>query len=69
MLEGYRDGLKGEPEPGNNRSDAYWHGWRNGACDRGLRKSDPEQYAIAAEYVARSRETPARSAEPTSPHS
>lgn len=24
----------GDPEPGNNRSDAYRHGWRSGADDR-----------------------------------
>ena len=34
VLDGYRDGLSGEPEPGDNRSKAYWHGWRNGRNDR-----------------------------------
>lgn len=34
MVEGYGDGFAGEPEPGDNRSKAYWHGWRNGSNDR-----------------------------------
>jgi len=33
MLDGYRDGFDGDPEPGDNRSKSYWHGWRNGAAD------------------------------------
>ena len=33
-VEGYLDGLNGEPEPGDNRSKSYWHGWRNGHADR-----------------------------------
>ena len=55
ILEGYQSGLAGEPEPGNNRSDGVWHGWRNGACDRGLRESDPEQRLIAHEYLEEQR--------------
>ena len=34
MLEGYNDGLVGEPEPGQNRSKSYWHGYHNGRRDR-----------------------------------
>lgn len=34
MMEGYHDGRDGEPEPGNNRSDWYRHGWLNGRDDR-----------------------------------
>jgi len=30
IQEGYRDGWTGEPEPGDNRSKSYWHGWRVG---------------------------------------
>jgi hypothetical protein len=26
VVEGYFDGRKDEPEPGNNRSLSYWHG-------------------------------------------
>lgn len=67
MLAGYWDGFAGESEPGNNRSDAYWHGWRNGAADKGHRKSDPDQYAVAAEYVARGRKSAALSPKPQTP--
>lgn len=35
IVEGYHDGRAGEPEPGDNRSKAYWHGWRNGRVDGG----------------------------------
>ncbi len=42
IIEGYRGGLAGEPEPGGNRSKSYWHGWRNGHNDRN-RIADAEQ--------------------------
>ena len=45
IYEGYRDGLGGEPEPGNNRSRSYWHGWRNGHNDINSR-SDEHQIAL-----------------------
>jgi len=45
--EGYRDGIAGEPEPGDNRPLAYWHGWRNGDADR-RNTSDAAQRALAA---------------------
>ena len=58
LIEGYQDGLAGEGEPGGNRSLAYWHGWRNGAVDRGLRQIDPEQDKLAALVAARQRLAP-----------
>jgi hypothetical protein len=33
IIEGYLSGLDGDPEPGDNRSKAFWHGWRNGHMD------------------------------------
>ena len=45
ILEGYRDGRAGDDEPGDNRSKAYWHGWRNGQNDRHHR-SDAAQIAL-----------------------
>lgn len=51
MLEGYRDGRAGEPEPRGNRSRAYWHGWRNGAVDGGYREKDHAQALLAAAVV------------------
>jgi hypothetical protein len=53
LLEGYRDGRAGEPEPGNNRSRSYWHGWRNGAVDGGHRTKDEAQAVLAAAYARR----------------
>ena len=55
LLEGYYDGLAGEPEPGDNRSLAYWQGWRNGAVDKGHRKIDSEQMNLAHLVVDRNR--------------
>ena len=52
MVEGYRDGFRGEPEPGNNRSRSYWHGWRNGAVDGKHRDGDWAQYELARAVVA-----------------
>lgn len=43
MLAGYNDGFAGEPEPGNNRSLSFWHGWRNGHADR---MSCPDVYQL-----------------------
>jgi hypothetical protein len=52
IVEGYMDGFGGEPEPGNNRSRSYWHGWRNGAVDGRHREKDEAQAALAREVVA-----------------
>lgn len=52
VQEGYRDGFDGEPEPGNNRSFSYWHGWRNGALDGGHREKDEAQAELAHDYMA-----------------
>jgi hypothetical protein len=53
ILEGYRDGFAGEAEPGNNRSKSYWHGWRNGAMDKGHLKLDAAARELARQYVER----------------
>ena len=50
IVQGYLDGFAGEPEPGDNRSDGYWHGWRNGQNDR-AGKVDPEQTALARDLL------------------
>lgn len=50
VLSGYRDGLsESSLEPGNNRSRAFWHGWRNARIDRGHREKD----SAAAELARR----------------
>ncbi|OYX86410.1 MAG: hypothetical protein B7Y84_14125 [Azorhizobium sp. 32-67-21] len=56
ISEGYRDGNDGLPEPGGNRSESYWHGWRNGAVDGGYREKDEAQAEVARLWVARQRE-------------
>lgn len=52
MLDGFIDGFRGEPEPGDNRSKAYWHGWRNGRSDR-TGTVDAAQRKLAAAVVRR----------------
>jgi len=51
ILEGYLDGFHGGPEPGPDRSRAYWYGWRNGRTDAGLAKPDSAQQALAREFA------------------
>lgn len=55
ILEGYWDGRAGEPEPGNNRSRSYWHGWRNGRVDGRHDKGDQAMQALARAVVGRER--------------
>lgn len=51
VVEGYLDGLKGEPKPGNNRSLSYKHGWNNGAVDAGYQEKTPTQAVLAHDYI------------------
>ena len=51
LLEGYNDGRAGEPEPGDNRSFSYWHGWRNGSVDGGHREQDSAGRALAKDAI------------------
>lgn len=55
ITEGYRDGRDGEPEPGNNRSRSYWHGWRNGAADGRHRENDAAQRELARDCLRHAR--------------
>lgn len=55
ITEGYRDGRDGEPEPGNNRSRSYWHGWRNGAADGRHRENDDAQRELARDCLRHAR--------------
>lgn len=52
MIEGYRDGFAGDGEPGDNRSKAYWHGWRNGHNDH-TGTSDPAAIALSRDMYPR----------------
>jgi ribosome modulation factor len=54
-VAGYRAGLHGEPEPGNDKSKSYWHGWRNGMMDKGRMPIDAPARNLATEFVRRQR--------------
>jgi hypothetical protein len=47
ILEGFMDGYRGEPAPGDNRSKAYWHGYSNAMRDRASGPPDPAGIALA----------------------
>ena len=51
VIEGYFDGRAGEPEPRDNRSYSYWHGWTKGALDAGLREKTSEDAVLAAGWL------------------
>lgn len=51
VIEGYNDGRAGDPEPGDNRSYSYWHGWRNGSVDGGHREIDAAGRALAKDAI------------------
>jgi hypothetical protein len=51
IVEGYRDGAAGEPEPGGNRSYAFWHGWTKGALDGGYRETTDADILLCRDIV------------------
>lgn len=51
VIQGYWDGRDGDPEPGDNRSYSYWHGWRNGRVDGGHDKTDAHQIQLAKSMI------------------
>lgn len=55
VVDGYWSGYDGWPEPGNNHSRSYWHGWRNGAVDGHHREKDAAQARLAHLVVRASR--------------
>lgn len=56
VTEGYLSAERGDPEPGENRGRAFWHGWRNRMIDLGQIPSDAASRALAAEYVLQCRD-------------
>lgn len=54
-VEGYRAGLRGEPEPGSDKSKSHWHGWRNGMMDTRRMPYDADAAALARALVAKHR--------------
>ena len=57
MIEGYRDGLdSNSPEPGDNRSGCYIHGFRNGRDDLNRKpRARAETIRAAAEQLIKNR--------------
>lgn len=54
IVEGYISTQRGDPEPGENRGNAFWHGWRNRMIDFGELPSDDASRALARElYLKR----------------
>ena len=51
LLDGYRSGSDGDPEPGDNRSFSFWHGWRNGARDHGHIEGDEAMAELAHDVI------------------
>jgi hypothetical protein len=43
VTAGYMTGLHNKPEPGSDKSRAFWHGWRNGLVDGGYTEPDAAQ--------------------------
>ena len=54
IVEGYRDGFNGFP-CGDNRSDSYWHGWRNAMTDRGKMPKTDAQALLAHDLYGKQR--------------
>lgn len=52
MLAGYWDGLRGDPEPGANRSHSYRHGWKNGRDDRNKSPRAPTSFIREEAHAA-----------------
>ena len=57
-VAGYLAGLADEPEPRNDKSRSYWHGWRNGMMDKGRLAIDEPARNLVAEVVSKHRADP-----------
>lgn len=53
MREGYMSAERGDPEPGENRGRAFWHGWRVRMMDYGVLKIDAEHCELVSAWVKR----------------
>lgn len=49
IIEGYTTAKSGDPEPGENRGRAFWHGWRNRMIDLGTVEVGHDRHSSAAE--------------------
>lgn len=55
VVAGYLSAERGDPEPGENRGRAFWHGWRCRMMDFGEIPVDAAHADLVRAYVARSR--------------
>lgn len=46
IFEGYMSAERGDPEPGENRGRAFWHGWCNRQRDNGVLPTDAISVAL-----------------------
>jgi hypothetical protein len=53
MQEGYLSAERGDPEPGENRGRAYWHGWRCRMMDYHELPIDRGHMKLVDEWVKR----------------
>lgn len=58
IVDGYMDWRPGDPEPGENRGRAYWHGWMNRARDQGERPQTAESRQLAHDFCERGASRP-----------
>lgn len=56
LVEGYRFAERGDPEPGENRGRAYWHGWRCRMMDYGELPIDADHMKLVGAWVDRERQ-------------
>lgn len=51
-VDGYLSGLRGDDEPGSDKSKSFWHGWRNGMVDTKRMKPDWAMDMLLREGIA-----------------
>jgi hypothetical protein len=51
IVQGYLSAERGDPEPGENRGRAFWHGWCNRMRDIGELPMDDASWQLAREIV------------------
>jgi len=55
QLEGYLSAERGDPEPGENRGRAFWHGYRMRMMDWGVIPIDDTHRKLVRDWLARER--------------
>lgn len=53
IVEGYLSAERGDPEPGENRGKAFWHGWRSRMMDCGETPHNAAHQKLVNEWVDR----------------